>query len=79
MRDFIPVSDGLQVPEPQEEFITPIRQRLGLDQTKKGQAALMIRESIRRDHGTFTIRVENTHGSASASCFVNVLGETKMV
>lgn len=67
--------DWLQVPEPEEEFVTPIRERLGLDQTKKGQAALMIREAIRRDHGNFTIQVENTHGVAYASCFVNVLGK----
>lgn len=57
--------------------MTPMRERLGLDQTKKGQSALMIREAIRVDHGNFTIKVENTHGVATASCFVNVLGETQ--
>lgn len=35
---------------------------------------MMIREAIRDDHGLFTIRVENAHGFATASCEVNVLG-----
>lgn len=64
-----------QVPEPEEEFVTPLRERLGLDQTQKGQSVLMIREAVRADHGNFTIHVENTHGVASASCIVNVLGK----
>lgn len=55
--------------------MTPLRERLGLDQTKKGQTVLMIRDACRADHGDFTIQVENTHGVAAASCFVNVLGE----
>lgn len=54
--------------------MTPLRERLGLDQTTKGQSALMIRDAVRADHGSFTIQVENTHGVASASCSVNVLG-----
>lgn len=58
--------------------MTPLRERLGLDQTKKGQSALMIRDAVRADHGDFTIHVENTHGVATASCVVNVLGETEM-
>lgn len=66
----------LQVPEPEEEFVTPLRERLGLDQTKKGQSALMIRDAVRADHGNFTIQLENTHGVATASCVVNVLGKT---
>lgn len=66
---------ALQVPEPEEEFVTPLRERLGLDQTQKGQSMLMIREAVRADHGNFTIHVENTHGVASASCVVNVLGK----
>lgn len=66
----------LQVPEPEEEFVTPLRERLGLDQTKKGQSALMIRDAVRADHGNFTIQLENTHGVATASCDVNVLGKT---
>lgn len=66
---------ALQVPEPEEEFVTPLRERLGLDQTHKGQSVLMIREAVRADHGNFTIHVENTHGVASTSCVVNVLGK----
>lgn len=54
--------------------MTPMRERLGLDQTKRGQSALMIREAVRADHGNFTIKVENIHGVATASCEVNVLG-----
>lgn len=64
----------LQVPEPEEEFVTPLRERLGIDQTKKGQSAMMIRDAVRTDHGNFTIKVENTHGVATASCVVTVLG-----
>lgn len=67
-----------QVPEPEVEFVTPIRERLGLDESKKGQAALMIRDSVRADHGNFTIQVENPHGVATASCIVNVLGEIQV-
>lgn len=65
-----------QVLEPEEEFVTPLRERLGLDQTQKGQSVLMIREAVRADHGNFTIHVENAHGVASASCPVNVLGNS---
>lgn len=69
---------SVQVPEPEEEFVTPLRERLGLDQTKKGQSAVMIRDAVRADHGNFTIQVENTHGVATASCVVNVLGKTEV-
>lgn len=65
----------LKVPEPEEEFVTPLRERLGLDQTTRGQSALMIRDAVRADHGNFTIQVENIHGVATASCAVNVLGK----
>lgn len=64
----------MQVPEPEEEFVTPLRERLGIDKTTKGQSTLMIRDAVRVDHGTFTIKVENTHGVDFASCFVNVQG-----
>lgn len=67
-----------QVPEPEEEFVSPLLERLGLDQTKKGQSVLMVREAIRADHGKFTIQVENTHGVATASCVINVLGKTNI-
>ena len=66
----------MQVPEPVEEFVTPMRERLGLEATQKGQAALMIRDTIRADHGVFTVHVENQHGAATATCVVNILGNS---
>ena len=68
-----------KVPEPEEVFVSPILQRLSFDQSKKGQTAIMVRESVRVDHGRFTIRVENSHGVATASCEVNVLGKTPIL
>lgn len=62
-------------PEPEEEFHPPLLDRLSYDQSKRGETALMIRDAIRTDHGKFTIRVENAHGVATASCDVNVLGK----
>lgn len=62
-------------PEPEEEFHPPLLDRLSFDQTKRGESALMVRDAVRSDHGNFTIRVENTHGFATASCYVNVLGK----
>lgn len=61
-------------PEPEEVFHPPLLDRLSFDQTKRSETALMVRDAIRSDHGNFTIRVENTHGFATASCDVNVLG-----
>lgn len=62
-------------PEPEEEFHPPLLDRLSFDQSKRCETALMVRDAIRTDHGMFTIRVENPHGVATASCEVNVLGE----
>lgn len=61
-------------PEPEEEFYPPLPDRLSFDRSKRGETAMMVREAVRDDHGLFTIRVENTHGFATASCVVNVLG-----
>lgn len=61
-------------PEPEEVFHPPLVDRLSFDQSKRGETAMMVRDAIRDDHGNFTIRVENTHGFATASCVVNVLG-----
>ena len=58
--------------------MSPLRERLGLDQTKKGQSAMMIRDAARLDHGNYTIKVENMHGVATATCIVNVLGKTEV-
>ncbi|XP_010772041.1 titin-like, partial [Notothenia coriiceps] len=62
-----------QACEEEEEFLNPLSQRLGLDQSVRGRAGLMIREAVRSDHGEFTVTVENQHGTASARCTVNVL------
>lgn len=62
------------IPEPEEVFHPPLPDRLSFDQSKRGETAMMVRDAIRDDHGLFTIRVENTHGFATASCDVNVLG-----
>ena len=69
----------LQVPEPVEESVTPMRERLGLEATQKGQAALMIRDTVRADHGVFTVQVENQHGAATATCVVNILGNKEPI
>ena len=66
--------DILKVAEPEEAYVVPIKERLGLDNTRKGKAVLMVRETVRIDHGKFTIQVQNTHGKATATCDVNILG-----
>lgn len=60
--------------EEDEPFQLSIPERLSIDNSKKGESFLVVRDSLRPDHGTFTIRVENDHGVAKASCEVNVLG-----
>ena len=63
-------------PEPEpEEFHPPLPDRLSFDQSKRGETAMMVRDSIRGDHGKYTIVVENQHGVAKASCEVNVQGK----
>lgn len=63
-------------PEPEpEDFHPPLTDRLSFDQSKRGETALMVRDSIRGDHGKYTIVVENPHGRATASCDVNVQGK----
>lgn len=64
----------VQEPEP-EVHCPPLLERLSFDQSKKGETAMLVRDSVRTDHGLFTIQVENTHGIATASCEVNVLGK----
>lgn len=64
-------------PEPEpEEFHPALTERLSFDQSKRGETALMVRDSIRGDHGKYTIVVENPHGRATASCEVNVQGKS---
>lgn len=63
-----------QEPEP-EDFGPPLTERLSFDQSKRGENALMVRDSVRKDYGKYTIVVENPHGVAKASCDVNVQGK----
>ncbi|NWV78822.1 TITIN protein, partial [Dasyornis broadbenti] len=58
-----------------DEVVRPedIKKRVTAPKKRKGESILSIRDSIRADHGTFTIKVENDHGVAKASCVVNVL------
>ncbi|NXI20311.1 TITIN protein, partial [Irena cyanogastra] len=58
-----------------DEVVRPedIKKRVTAPRKKKGESILSVRDSIRADHGTFTIKVENDHGVAKASCEVNVL------
>ncbi|NXB26222.1 TITIN protein, partial [Rhagologus leucostigma] len=58
-----------------DEVVRPedIKKRVTAPKKKRGESILSIRDSIRADHGTFTIKVENDHGVAKASCEVNVL------
>lgn len=60
--------------EEEEPFFLSLPERLSVDNHKQGESVFVVRDSIRADHGTFTIKVENDHGAAKASCEVNVLG-----
>lgn len=60
--------------EEEEPFYLSLPERLNIDNHTPGESLLAVRDSLRPDHGTFTIRVENDHGVAKASCEVNVLG-----
>ncbi|KAJ8416947.1 hypothetical protein AAFF_G00328250 [Aldrovandia affinis] len=64
--------------EPEVPYHPSLTERLSFDTCKKGEYSIMIRDSIRSDHGNFMIKVENLHGVATASCKVNVLGEEYM-
>lgn len=63
--------------EVQEEqpFVLPLTQRLSIDNSKKGESQLRVRDSVRPDHGLFMIKAENDHGIAKAPCTVCVLGK----
>lgn len=60
--------------EEDEPFQLSLTERLSVDNSRQGESLLVVRDSIRADHGTYTIHVENDHGVAKASCEVNVLG-----
>ncbi|NXC56464.1 TITIN protein, partial [Aleadryas rufinucha] len=59
--------------EEEKPFQLSLPERMSVDNHKEGESILSVRDSIRADHGTFTIKVENDHGVAKASCEVNVL------
>ncbi|KAF6733011.1 Titin, partial [Oryzias melastigma] len=60
-------------PEMEEDDYPTINERLAIDNSHRGVSSVVIRDSIRRDHGVFMVKVENNHGIASATCEVNVL------
>lgn len=63
--------------EPEEELpdYPTLQERLTIHDKKRGESSCIVRDTIRGDHGVYTIKVENDHGIASATCEVNVLGE----
>lgn len=63
-------------PELEEPDYPTINERLAVDNTRRGTSSIVVRDSIRADHGVYTVKVENDHGTASATCEVNVLGRT---
>lgn len=61
----------LEVTEP--DYPT-INERLAVDNKRRGTSSILVRDSVRADHGVYTVKVENDHGTASATCEVNILG-----
>lgn len=59
----------------EEPFVLSLTERLSIDNSKKGESQLRVRDSIRPDHGQYMIKAENDHGIAKAPCTVSVLGE----
>lgn len=59
----------------EEPFVLPLTERLSIDNSKKGESQLRVRDSLRPDHGLFMIKAENDHGIAKAPCTVSVLGK----
>lgn len=65
-----------EVEEPEEPFYPPLPERLTINNSRRGESTLIIRDSVRSDFGVFSVRVENDHGICTATCEVNVLGKT---
>ncbi|KAJ8416941.1 hypothetical protein AAFF_G00328190 [Aldrovandia affinis] len=59
--------------EPEVPSYPSLQERLSIDLRKQGESTAIVQNSVRDDHGVFTIKVENDHGIASASCEVIVL------
>lgn len=66
-------------PEAEETDYPTINERLSIDNTHRGVSSVVIRGSTRGDHGVYMVKVENDHGTASATCEVNVLGENSFL
>lgn len=62
-------------PEVEESDYPTINERLTIDNSHRGVSSIVIKESVRPDHGVYMVKVENDHGIASATCEVNVLGK----
>ncbi len=62
-------------PEVEETDYPTINERLAIDNSRRGVSSVVIRDSVRADHGVYMVKVENDHGIASATCEVNVLSE----
>ena len=68
-----------EAPEPEAEVeesdYPTINERLSINNRHRGVSSAIVKDSVRADHGVYMVKVENDHGSASATCEVNVLGE----
>lgn len=64
--------------EPEDEYHPSLNERLTIDNSRKGESFILVKDVIRGDYGVFTIKVENDHGIASATCEVNVLGKLNL-
>lgn len=68
-----------EAPEPEAEVeesdYPTINERLTINNRHRGVSSVVVKDSVRADHGVYMVKVENDHGSASATCEVNVLGE----
>lgn len=62
-------------PEEEETDYPTINERAAIDNRRRGTSSVVIRDSFRADHGVYMVKVKNDHGTASATCEVNVLGE----
>lgn len=70
--------EAVEPEEPEEEYYPSLNERLTIDNLRKGESSILVKDVIRGDHGVFTIKVENDHGVASATCEVNVLGKLNL-
>lgn len=62
--------------EVEEPDYPTINERLAVDNRRRGTSSIVVRDSVRADHGVYMVKVENDHGTASATCEVNILGRS---